>query len=384
MVRNKIIFCSILIGIFSLCSLPVLAVNDYNYSKITLPSIIGHTEDDFIEVYDESGKYIFGTCLGVSAGDRYISEDNNDYKIIKVQGKRATAKLVGKVDLLQGEKTKGTVTDLPPLAQGSKNKTIGLYCTHSDESYKPGPVSKPNGEIYNVASVIKEQFNNRGIKVIQSHDSFLPHDGGAYDRSRRTAAELLKQGTDAVFDIHRDAVPRATEYMTSLAGKDMSKVRIVVGRQNPNMAANDQLARRIKAAADKTYPGLVKGIFYARGKYNQDLSPKALLLEFGTHVTTKEEAEASTASVVDSIYTVLYGAGSNIGGGGSGTDAAQGRSSWTSLLWIVGIAVVVGLGFLFMNEGGMHGVKDRLKKFSGEEFANVLGRKERGKPKRRK
>lgn len=384
MVRNKIIFCSVLVFLIGLCSLPVLAVNDYNYSKISLPSIIGHTEDDFVEVYDENGKYIFGTCLGVYEGDRYISEDNSDYKIIKVQGKRATAKLVGKVDLLGNEKTQGAVTDLPPLAQGSKNKAIGLYCTHSDESYKPGPVSKPNGEVYNVASVVKEQLNNRGIKVIQSFDSFLPHDGGAYDRSRRTATELLKQGTDAVFDIHRDAVPRASEYLTSLAGKEMSKVRIVVGRQNPNMAANEQLARRIKAAADKSYPGLVKGIFYARGKYNQDLSPRALLLEFGTHVTTKEEAEASTASVVDAIYTTLYGAGSTTGGGGAGTDAAQGRSSWTSLLWVLGIAIVVGLGFLFMNEGGLHGVTDRLKKFSGEEFANVLGRKDRRKRKGRK
>ena len=34
-----------------------------------------------------------------------------------------------------------------------------------------------------------------------------PHDAMAYDRSRRTAAELLKKNPIALLDIHRDAVP---------------------------------------------------------------------------------------------------------------------------------------------------------------------------------
>ena len=383
MARNKLLCFTVLLCSCLLFAPTAFAVNEYSVSTVSMPSILGHTEDDFIQVYDTNGKYIFGSCIGVSEGDRYVDENNKEYKVTKVEGKRATAKYVRKVNLTAGDGYMSSAHQMLPLVQGKSQKLIGLYHTHSDESYTPGPVSKPRGEIYNVGSVLKSQFEQKGIKTIQSQDSFLPHDGGAYDRSRRTAVEFLKMQPDAIFDVHRDAIPRASEYLTNVAGNEVSKVRLVVGRQNPNMAANEQLAQRIKAVADQKYPGLVKGIFYAKGKYNQDLSPRALLLEFGTHVTSKDDAEKSTAAMVDSIYTVLYGAKASTGGGKTGTNRAQGGAGWTALLWVIGIAVVVGGIFLFLNEGGFGEVKGRLRSFTGEEFANVLGRKKKNKKKRK-
>lgn len=385
MIRNKSRVILLTALFFTLIFAPyVQAAYEIGFTGLptTTQSIIGHTEDDLIQVYDESGKYIFSTCMGLSEGDRYINEENNEYRVIKVDGKRGTAKLLGKVDLLGGE---GTVSSLTPLAltQGNDNKKVAIYHTHSAESYEPGPPFQTDrGEIYEVGDILSSQFEKRGVQVQKSDNTFLPHDGGAYERSRRTAAELLQQQPDALLDVHRDAIPRPQEYLTNLNGEEMSKVRLVVGRQNPKMATNDQMAKRIKAIADERYPGLIKGIFYAKGKYNQDLSARALLLEFGTHVTTKEQAERSTAALVDSIYTVLYGAGTTTGGGGKGTDRAQGSAGISSLVWIIGAIVVVGLGFLFLNEGGIGGVSKRLKNFSGEEFANVLGRRRRKKDKK--
>ena len=52
----------------------------------------------------------------------------------------------------------------------------------------------------------------------------------------------------------------------------MTKVQIVLGRTNPNLKANEAFAKQVKAVVDKKYPGLIKGIFYGDGKYNQDLS----------------------------------------------------------------------------------------------------------------
>lgn len=383
MTRSKISLPILVLFFVCLAVLPATAAYEIGYTGLptSLKSIIGHTEDDVIEVLDEDGKYIFATAVGVSEGDRYISEENNEYKIIKVDGKKATAKFVGKVDLLSGDKSLlGAIGDLPPLAQGGGNKTVALYHTHSAESYSPGPAFKEDrGEVYDVGHFLKQEFEKRGVKTVQSEDTFLPHDGGAYDRSRRTAAELLKQRPDAIFDVHRDAIPRPEEYRTKVDGQQVTQVRLVVGRQNPNMQANEEMAKRLKAIADKKHPGLIKGIFYAKGKYNQELSPRALLLEFGTHVTTKEEAEKSTAALADSIYTMLYGAGGTAAGGEKGTNRAQGNAGWRNLLWVVGAVVVVGIGFLFLNEGGVSGVSSRLKNFGSEEFANFLGRVKRRK-----
>ncbi|AZR72756.1 hypothetical protein BBF96_04725 [Anoxybacter fermentans] len=380
---GKLFFYVLLIFLLNLVQ-PVFAANDIGNLTTSLKdlttSFIGHTENDIVEVYDEKGKYIFSTCMGVSVGDRYINEANEEYEVIKVEGKRGIAKFLGKVDLLESIGLAGSVSELPPLVQGQKNKRkkIAIYHTHSAESYIPGPAFKTRGEIYDVGAALKQQFEKRGITTIQSKRSFLPHDGGAYERSRGTAIELLRQGPDAIFDIHRDAIPRAEEYLTNVKGKKISKVRLVVGRQNPNMRPNDQMARRLKAIADKKYPGLIRGIFYAKGKYNQDLSPRALLLEFGTHVTTKEQAEASTAMIADSIYTMLYGAGT------AGTDRAMSSAGWKNLLLLIGITVIAVVIYLILNEDGLSGILERLKKFSGEEFANVLGRYKRSKQKIKK
>ncbi len=99
----------------------------------------------------------------------------------------------------------------------------------------------------------------------------------------------------------------------------MSQIRLVVGRQNQNREANLEYAKRIKAIADEKYPGLVKGIFHAHGNYNQDLGPRMILIEFGTHVTSLEEALRSvrpTAEVVAAAAGLTPGAGSGRGGAG--------------------------------------------------------------------
>ena len=50
-------------------------------------------------------------------------------------------------------------------------------------------------------------------------------------------------------------------YETKVNGEYMSKVRIVIGKRNQNRKANEELAYKIKAIADKAYPGLIKDIY---------------------------------------------------------------------------------------------------------------------------
>ncbi|MFW5856028.1 MAG: stage II sporulation protein P [Bacillota bacterium] len=318
-----------------------------------------HTEDDVMTVYDYNGNYIFSIAMAVREGDRYISQNNIEYVVESVLDKKAIAKQMGKVDLLENLQTE---TGISPLIAEKGEKVIGIYHTHNGESYKPGPDSiRSRGEIHEVGKSLKAALDKKGIKVIHSENLHLPHDGAAYERSRQTALQITRNEPDAIFDIHRDAIPRVEDYLKTVAGHEISQVRIVVGRQNPNRKVNDQFARNLKGISDKQYPGLIRDIFYGSGAYNQEFSPHSLLLEFGTHVTTKDQAQKSATMLADSINQLLYGAGAV-------NTAEENTSSFTTIAWILGILIIGIFTFLFINEGSWQGVKKRIKGFFGKEI----------------
>ncbi len=72
-----------------------------------------------------------------------------------------------------------------------------------------------------------------GLQTAHNTTSHDPHDAMAYTRSRRTAAELLRQRPMALFDIHRDAVPPKDLYVASVKGEKVAKLTLVVGREIP-------------------------------------------------------------------------------------------------------------------------------------------------------
>jgi len=80
----------------------------------------------------------------------------------------------------------------------------------------------------------------------------------------------------------------------------------VVGGANPLRAANLALARRLSALSEELYPGIVRGILVARGNYNQDLDPGAMLLEIGTYLIPKEPA-LRTATLFAGVVSAFLG-----------------------------------------------------------------------------
>jgi len=328
--------------------------------KITALDFIGHTEESAISVYDQEGNYVFSTIMGISVEDRYISEDNYEYLIETVNGNRAIARKLGQVDLLKG--ISDDLTTLTPLAKQGK-KLIGIYFTHNDESYRPGADSiEGKGEIHHVGKTLQNALEEKGIRVIRSDNLHLPHDGAAYERSRSTALALMKYRTDALFDLHRDAIPRREEYQTQIAHQTVCQVRLVVGRQNPNIKVNDQFARQLKAISDNHYPGLVKGIFYGSGNYNQQISPHSLLIEVGTHVSSLEEAQAATRLLSESIYRLLYG------NAGERIENRENPGALSTIAWIIVIAIIGLFAYLYINEGSWEGVIKRIKTFFEREI----------------
>lgn len=344
-------------------------------------------EKGYYIVYEEgTNKKIFSTARVLHVGDQYLNEENVLYEIVNISGDKAYAKFKERVDIQKA-------LDLPEsqaledesvtleVAGTKKEKVIAIYHTHSDESYVPtdGKASIPNnGGIYKVGAALKAALEEKGIKAVQSEQSHDPHDSMAYQRSRRTATELLKNAPDAIVDIHRDAVP-AEEYHGNVNGKPLAKIQLVVGRQNPQMEATNNFAKQLKATADKKYPGLIKGIFYGKGGYNQDLYPRSILIEAGTYTNSRFKAQDGANIMADVIATTVYGEDyakeSTPGKGATTKIPGEGGGTSRALLWILGIAALGFGAYMLISTGGINELTAKVKRFTNREFANFLGTK---------
>ncbi|NMB24140.1 MAG: stage II sporulation protein P [Firmicutes bacterium] len=316
----------------------------------------------FTLIDEETQNVVTKSARMLDVGDAYVNGDNDRFEVTRIQGDTVYVKNTGQVQ----RRTKQTaqVSRLPWLknlfTQGMAPKPphIALYCTHSDESYIPtsGVSSKEWGDVYGVMDALEKEFKSRGFEVDKSPNNHNPHDSQAYVRSRRTATQLLRERPLVIIDVHRDAVPE-NEYVTEVEGTELSAVQLVVGRQNQNREANLEFAQTLKDEADKQYPGLVKGIFDAKGNYNQDLAPRSLLLEFGTHETSLNMAEKA-ANLISDVLLAAAGASAPVGRAGS-------RSVW----WIIGLVVLAAIAWVILNASGWEGVRQ----FFGREFTSAFG-----------
>lgn len=351
-------------------------------------------QDDIVyRIYDEAGAYLTSFAGRVYQDDEYIAGDNKLYIVTSVDDSMltATASYVGvetagariETQSVFGDAAAestptaapGTTAaaDASPNASGGR-KLVTMYSTHNDESYEPtdGTSSKVKDPgIFDVGDSLKKNLEKLGIEVIYDKSSHLPHDAGAYRRSRQTAEELLKKQPEALIDIHRDGIPDPKEYDKKIEGEDASKVRLLVGRSNPNADANRNFAKEIKATADKKYPGMIKDIFIGKGNYNQELYPQAILVEFGTHTTDKERAIKSTEFMAEVLNDVLFG-----GSAKAETNVQEGnKSAGKGVLWLIGGVIVAGVIFALAATGTFDGMKRRLARGASEVTGGSVGRK---------
>ncbi|WP_258359029.1 stage II sporulation protein P [Moorella sulfitireducens (nom. illeg.)] len=328
-----------------------------------------HTEGEYSILVDEQGRILDMMSRRVYLNDEFIAADNHRYKVIRIEGNRAICREIGIEQLSLDKSTLSPDATAPVQARGSQ--VIGVYHSHDDESYVPtqGTESIPgSGGILQVGTSFANRLRSMGLTVIVDQTSHAPHDDAAYRRSRRTATGLLQKGAAAIFDLHRDGVPDPTFYRRTINGQNVTMIRLVVGRENQNMSANLDFAKRLKAAADTRYPGLIRGIFIGAGSYNQDLSPRAMLLEVGTHTNTLAEAEGGVTLFADIVPPVLGVAAQPAASRTTSTTA-----DWKGVLFVI-LAVVLGGGaFLIISTGSWEKAVSRLKQVTSIEWVNLLG-----------
>lgn len=345
----------------------------------------GELLSGYYTVIDDKGVVILQTGHEVHLGDEYIGEDDMLYEVTAVEGTLAHCRAIEKLSALVPD---NAVFVQAPAPDAPKTK-IAIYHSHTDESYIPNdgtPTQRGKGSIMRVGDAFKRRLTELGYQVEHSKTLHDPHDANAYHRSRRTAMKLLQAQPTAIFDLHRDSAPLKA-YSTTINGQPATKLLLVVGRQNQNRKTTLDYARSIKSATDAKYRGLIRGIFIAHGNYNQDLSPRSLLVEVGTQYNSRDAAERSIALFADVVPSFLGPAtssnnvaqaspagtidtgGDNTGGGSyAPVDAAPGYDILGLVLAVVGGVIA----FLFLSTGNWQEAKRKLKKFVKYEFVNFL------------
>lgn len=333
-----------------------------------------HTVGNYTTLVDEQGRVLDKMARAVYKDDEFIAEDNYRYRVDRIEGDKAICVQVGREEVMLEKESLSSASlgeSLPAQAGGAKN-LIAIYHTHSDESYVPtdGTESIPGqGGIFKVGAVFASKLRSLGVNVDHDLSAHEPHDNNSYKRSRRTAMQLIQKGPAAIFDIHRDGVPDPTFYQQVVANQSITKVRLVIGRENQNMNANLDFAKKIKAAADAKYPGLIRGIFIGAGSYNQDLSPRAVLFEIGTHTNTREEAQRGAGLLAEVIPTVLGITPQ------PGPAAPSTAGDWKGVLFVILAFVIGGGAFLILSSGGWDKALARLKQYTSVEWTNLLGQR---------
>lgn len=367
-IKFSIFLLTILICISSIfCYIPAQASGVLPWEGKESDHVVGRT----IRITDYRGNLVTKTAREVHKGDEIITFTGEHYRVTGINGVKARAKLVGRdkdylawVDYFQNT---GTIA---VTATNWGKRPVGVYHTHTDESYVPtdGKSSIPfRGGIYQVGDKFVNTLQDNGVEVKYYKTPHDPHDNNAYARSRRTAMGLIKNNPIAVFDIHRDGVDDPDFFREEVNGDDIAQLRIVVGRQNPKMSANMDFARRLMAYTNKKYPGVVKEIFKARGNYNQDLLSTAILLEAGTYTNSKAIAENGIKLLAEAVPVVL--GVDNPGGGITSKEAS--KTGWNVALWLILITLGAGVLFALINFG-RQGTLDRLRDLGQRVMSSEL------------
>lgn len=191
----------------------------------------------------------------------------------------------------------------PTLTTGDK-KVAFIYHTHSYESYFPHlkgvDTNNANNATHSKVNVTKvgemlgEELKALGIGSEVNTTNmpvYLKENGFKWSQSYKASGQIVKSAMASnshlnyFIDIHRDANRREDTTVT-INGKNYAKIAFVIGDDNANFEKNLKLATELHNQLKSKYPGLSRGILKQggsgfNGRYNQELSANAMLVEFG-------------------------------------------------------------------------------------------------------
>lgn len=202
----------------------------------------------------------------------------------------------------------------------TKEPIIYIYNSHQTEEYMPTSFVeysvRPTVEMNNY--ILEEKFEKEGfttyveeerIKEILNKNNW--NYAGSYLASR-TLLEKRKQEHPSLkyfIDVHRDSLPKSRTTVT-INEKDYATILFIVGLENKNYQKNLSFTEKINNKLNEKYPNLSKGIYKKEGEgvngvYNQDFSPRTILVEMGGPENSIEEVLNTSLAFSDCFLEVI-------------------------------------------------------------------------------
>ena len=205
---------------------------------------------------------------------------------------------------------------------------ILVYHTHTTEGYElldlgwysnqyNSRTKDSRKNMVRVGEELVKELEKAGYKVIHDKTIYDSSYNGAYGRSLVTVEKYLEKYPSIVLtlDVHRDAIhyDNATKSKPTaeINGKKAAQVMIITGCEGdgvedfPKWKDNLTFALHLQNTVEENYDGLMRPVFFCNRKYNMNVTPCSLLLEFGTDANTLEEAVYSASLIGKSISEML-------------------------------------------------------------------------------
>ncbi len=249
--------------------------------------------------------------------------------------------LIGDVAVKNATETKkpdfSALLNAGPVYRTMKNGAplVLVFHTHTTEAYLPtddGVIyedcktrsEEPSESVVRVGDVLCAALEKNGIGTIHDTEIYDKAYNGAYDRSRRNVEAYLKKypSVQIVLDVHRDAINNADGSKCKPTAvvdcRKAAQVMIITGAQEgvvddfPGWEENLRFALCLQQKAQERFNGLMRPLYFCPRKYNMDLTPCSLLLEFGSEANTLEEALYAGHLMGQVIFAAVKEAGEGI------------------------------------------------------------------------
>ena len=217
-----------------------------------------------------------------------------------------------------------------PENPGKDGPLVLILHTHSTESYAPEGASvlpedgalrslSHEESVVAVGAALTETLEARGIPTVHctfGHD--LEDYSGAYDREKATILSYLREYPSIryIFDVHRDSIEqsdgRIVKTKAAVDGEAAAQIMFVVGTSekganHPRWEENLGYALTLQTMLSERYPGLMRAVNLRGASFNEQYTPRSLLLEIGSSGNTLDEAKRAVRVLGEAIADEILG-----------------------------------------------------------------------------
>ena len=197
---------------------------------------------------------------------------------------------------------------------------IYLYNSHPTEEYLSSTYAEfsVNPTVIMNNYILEDILNKNNLQTIVEEKSvkdILHNNNWKYYESYKASRILLEESIvkypslKYFVDIHRDSLERE-KTTCQINEKDYAKIVFIVGLENKEYLKNLEFTEKINKKLNEKYPGLSKGILQkegigVNGVYNQDFSPKTILVEIGGYQNNTTEVLNTILAFADCFMEVI-------------------------------------------------------------------------------